>query len=522
MSTQVIEVTHNVTEVEVTQPTSPILVEATQAPPIQVEHSIGGFQGAIGPPGEFGSLSIGDINISEDIASAEITGEPGNQFLHLTLLQGPQGTTGAIGPQGPPGNINSVNGLTAADITISMDSVLANQPMTSSSAMWSVPYVADDGFWVTGLLTVDSLDTSAITYFRSRSNHTGTQSADTLTDGTTNKAFLATERTKLTGIATGATANSSDATLLARANHTGTQTSATISDFNEAAQDAVATLLAQGTNVTLSYNDAGNTLTINSTGGGLDAEAVRDTIGIALVGVGVVTVTPNDALDTITISSTATQNSTDAALRDRSTHTGAQAISTVTGLQAALDLKAVDTAVVHLAGAETISGIKDFSGGIINLTNGTSNMIIANSNGLSAPTFTTRSAGTRFVLSPTLAGAAVDFAIGMETQTFWSSVSNSSQSFKWYAGTTQIASLTGAGAFTAASYAGSGAALTALNGSNIASGTIAQARIVPNIVRVVHGATAGTARPTGATYVEWVGSVEPTNAINDDTWVNTA
>ena len=33
-----------------------------------------------------------------------------------------------------------------------------------------------------------------------RANHTGTQSADTLTDGTTNKAFLATERTKLAGL----------------------------------------------------------------------------------------------------------------------------------------------------------------------------------------------------------------------------------------------------------------------------------------------------------------------------------
>lgn len=63
-----------------------------------------------------------------------------------------------------------------------------------------------------------------------RANHTGTQSADTLTDGTTNKAFLATERTKLAGIATGATANSSDAVLEARANHTGTQLLATISD----------------------------------------------------------------------------------------------------------------------------------------------------------------------------------------------------------------------------------------------------------------------------------------------------
>jgi hypothetical protein len=40
--------------------------------------------------------------------------------------------------------------------------------------------------------------------------------------------------TKLNGIATGATANSADATLLARANHTGTQLAATISDFNTA------------------------------------------------------------------------------------------------------------------------------------------------------------------------------------------------------------------------------------------------------------------------------------------------
>lgn len=61
-----------------------------------------------------------------------------------------------------------------------------------------------------------------------------TLNADAVPDGTTNKAFLATERTKLTGIATAATANSADATLLARANHTGTQLASTISDFSTA------------------------------------------------------------------------------------------------------------------------------------------------------------------------------------------------------------------------------------------------------------------------------------------------
>ena len=68
-----------------------------------------------------------------------------------------------------------------------------------------------------------------------RANHTGTQSADTLTDGTTNKAFLETERTKLAGIAAGATANSSDSALLNRANHTGTQAVATITGLGTAA-----------------------------------------------------------------------------------------------------------------------------------------------------------------------------------------------------------------------------------------------------------------------------------------------
>jgi hypothetical protein len=63
---------------------------------------------------------------------------------------------------------------------------------------------------------------------------------DDIGDGTTNKQYSATEKTKLAGIATGATANSSDATLLNRANHTGTQTASTISDFNTAADTRIA------------------------------------------------------------------------------------------------------------------------------------------------------------------------------------------------------------------------------------------------------------------------------------------
>lgn len=55
----------------------------------------------------------------------------------------------------------------------------------------------------------------------------------------TTASYTAAEQSKLAGIAAGATVNSSDAALLARANHTGTQTAATISDFNAAADARV-------------------------------------------------------------------------------------------------------------------------------------------------------------------------------------------------------------------------------------------------------------------------------------------
>lgn len=165
-----------------------------------------------------------------------------------------------------------------------------------------------------------------------------TLTADDLNDGTAKKLMTSIERTKLSTIAASATANAADSALRDRSTHTGTQTSATISDLTEAVQDAVAALLVSGANVTLTYNDAAGSLQVTAAGG--DAEAMRDTIGAALVGVGAVAVTVNDPADTITISTTATVNSTDAQLRDRTTHTGLTPLSGVaagTMLQAPLD-----------------------------------------------------------------------------------------------------------------------------------------------------------------------------------------
>lgn len=48
----------------------------------------------------------------------------------------------------------------------------------------------------------------------------------------------------------------------ARANHTGSQVAATISDLTEVVQDLVGALVVAGANVTVTYNDAGATLTV--------------------------------------------------------------------------------------------------------------------------------------------------------------------------------------------------------------------------------------------------------------------
>ena len=49
-----------------------------------------------------------------------------------------------------------------------------------------------------------------------------------------------------------------------------------------------------------------------------------------------------------------------------------------------------------------------------------------------------------------------------------------------------------------------------------------QAALDARRVVVEHGADADTARPAGAVYVEWVGSVNPTNATAGDTWLDTS
>jgi hypothetical protein len=59
-----------------------------------------------------------------------------------------------------------------------------------------------------------------------------------------------------------------DAALAGKASSSHTHSTSDVSGFSEAVDDRVASLLVAGTNITITYDDASNTLTVSSTGGG--------------------------------------------------------------------------------------------------------------------------------------------------------------------------------------------------------------------------------------------------------------
>jgi len=98
------------------------------------------------------------------------------------------------------------------------------------------------------------------------------------------------------------------------------------------------------------------------------------------------------------------------------------------------------------------------------------NRIDFSATGVAAPNTVTRSVGTKIVLYPNMGTGNVDYGIGVETLAIWQSVPLTTARFKWYAGTTQVASLTGTGVLTASSFVGSlngnASTATTLTGGN--------------------------------------------------------
>jgi hypothetical protein len=148
--------------------------------------------------------------------------------------------------------------------------------------------------------------------------------SDDITEGTTNKYLTSTERTKLTGLAAGATANDTDANLKSRANHTGSQTAATISDFD--------------TEVSNNTDVAANTTARHSH----TNKAVLDATTASF--------TTAQETKLAGVAAGATANSSDATLLSRANHTGSQTASTVSDFSTAADARVAAAVGVSVQG----------------------------------------------------------------------------------------------------------------------------------------------------------------------------
>ncbi|MGB0509842.1 MAG: hypothetical protein ACPGGB_02885, partial [Flavobacteriales bacterium] len=197
------------------------------------------------------------------------------------------------------------------------------------------------------------------------------------------KAFTDAQFDKLAAIADNATANQTDAYLLARANHTGTQTAATISDFDaEVANNAAVTantakVSADGLVTTHSdVTDAGSGAIITDAErtklDGIETAATADQTGaeIKLAYEAEAKAFTDAQFDKLAaIADNATANQTDAYLLARANHTGTQTAATISDFDAEVANNAAVTANTAKVSADglvtTHSDVTDAGSGAI-------------------------------------------------------------------------------------------------------------------------------------------------------------
>ena len=136
---------------------------------------------------------------------------------------------------------------------------------------------------------------------------------------------------------------------------------------------------------------------------------------------------------------------------DRANHVGNQAISTITNLQTSLNSKANTSNTLTTNTAQTITAQKSFTSNPFLVRDATVNTILEfGSLNNTFPSFNTRASGTRISLYNILSSTATEVAVGVGAGTFWQSIpiNSTNWSFRWFGGTTELASLRGDGLLT--------------------------------------------------------------------------
>lgn len=325
---------------------------------------------------------ITSIFIEEENTTVVVTPQP--TLVVETGQQGPQGIQGSQGLQGltgPPG-ANTWGSITG---TISNQSDL-NSALTSKSDITHIHTAVEVGLG--NVINAPQL-----------------QASNNLSD-------LPNKTTARTNLSVYSKAES-DSSLANKADSGHSHTSNFITDFGEAVDDRVSSLLVAGSNITLSYVDGSQTLTISATGGSnYTSENAQDDIGTILLDSSTIDFTYNDTTPSITasviesgltlsnqsgtitdaqhasrgggtlhaaattsvsgfmastdktkldgVATGSTANATNAELRDRTTHTGESPISSITSLQASLDAKEASITILPLAKGGTGSNVQNF------------------------------------------------------------------------------------------------------------------------------------------------------------------
>lgn len=143
---------------------------------------------------------------------------------------------------------------------------------------------------------------------------------------------------------------------LARANHTGTQTASTISDLTEAVQDIAGALIVAGANVTVTYDDAANTLTLAVSG---LTEAVQDIVGALGFGGSGLSATYDDAGNTLVLDVNVDNSSIEVASDALRVKAGGVTNAMLAGSIALSKLVTDPLARANHTGTQTMSTISD-------------------------------------------------------------------------------------------------------------------------------------------------------------------